>query len=144
MTEAQARNRFVSATVARLATVDMRTNPPKPHLVPIVFALLDDDTVVSAVDHKPKRTTALRRLVNISANPHVCLLVDRYSDDWTQLWWVRADGRARVVEPGHEQGLRKHAIAALEHRYGQYHRRPITGALVFVEVMRWSGWSAGG
>ena len=36
-----------------------------PHVVPIVFAV-DGDRVYSAVDAKPKRTRALRRLANIA------------------------------------------------------------------------------
>jgi hypothetical protein len=30
----------------------------------------------------------------LSENPRVSLLVDRYAEYWTQLWWVRADGDA--------------------------------------------------
>ena len=68
-----------------------------PHLVPIVFVLVDD-VVWSAVDGKPKSTRALRRLGNIRSDPRVSLLVDHYGDDWSQLWWVRLDGLARVVD----------------------------------------------
>jgi subtilisin family serine protease len=63
-----------------------------------VFAV-SGDAIYSAVDHKPKRTTALRRLANVAANPRVALLVDHYDEDWTRLWWVRADGTARVLDP---------------------------------------------
>ena len=62
-----------------------------PHLVPITFAV-DGDALYSAVDAKPKSTRALRRLANIAANPAVSVLVDHYDDDWTRLWWARADG----------------------------------------------------
>jgi len=91
----QARERFAAARVARLATAD---RDGRPHIVPIVFAL-DGDRIYSAVDQKPKRTTALRRLANVAANPNVSLLVDDYDDDWDRLWWVRADGRATVLDP---------------------------------------------
>ena len=30
------------------------------------------------------------------------MLVDHYDDDWTQLWWVRADGVAAVHHSGEE------------------------------------------
>jgi len=125
-----------------MATVGAASRQPTPHLVPIVFALLGEDTVVSAVDHKPKRTSALRRLANIRENPAVALLTDGYSDDWDALWWVRADGRARVVEPGSEPGLREAAFDALTARYPQYEQRRPSGDLIVVEVSRWSGWSA--
>lgn len=127
--------------MVRLATV---ATGAVPHLVPITFALLGPDTVVTAVDHKPKRTTALRRLANIRGNPSVCLLADHYEEEWSRLWWVRADGRARIVEPGEEPNLRTAAVAALADRYPPYRDRPPAGALIVVTVERWSGWSAAG
>ncbi len=141
MNEADARALFASARVARLATADERG---RPHLVPIVFAPLADDRLVSAVDHKPKRTAALKRLANIAANPAVAVLVDQYADDWDDLWWARADGRARVLDAaGEEEALRAAALAALVERYPQYRERPPTdGAVIVVEVTRWSAWRA--
>jgi PPOX class probable F420-dependent enzyme len=139
MDAAQARQRFSTATVARMATVG---SAGTPHLVPIVFALLGEDRVVTAVDHKPKRTTALLRLKNIAQNPAVSLLADEYRDDWDALWWARADGRARVLAPDQEPGLRAQAIDALVARYVQYAQRRPSGDLIVVEVQRWSGWRA--
>jgi len=136
---AEAHARLAGARVAHLATADA---DGRPHVVPITFAVLADGTIVSAVDHKPKRTTALRRLANIAANPQVAVLADYYAEDWTQLWWARADGVARVVDAGEEPALRTRALDALELRYPPYRRRPPTGALVVVDVARWSGWSA--
>ena len=89
MTPEEARRRFAGARVARLATISA---DGAPHLVPFVFAVAGD-TVYSAVDAKPKRTTALKRLANIDRDPRVTLLADHYDDDWTALWWVRADAR---------------------------------------------------
>jgi PPOX class probable F420-dependent enzyme len=139
MTAAEARARLAGARVARLATADA---DGRPHVVPCTFALLDDATIVSAVDHKPKRTTALKRLANVAANPQVAVLADHYSDDWQALWWARADGRARVVAPGDEPALRAAAVDALAARYTPYRERPPDGPLVVIEVLRWSGWSA--
>jgi PPOX class probable F420-dependent enzyme len=134
VTEAQARERFAAARIGRLATADSQG---RPHLVPIVFAVVGD-RVYSVVDAKPKRTTALRRLANVRQNPFVAVLVDHYDDaDWDALWWVRADGRARVLEPGDTEARR--ALALLHERYPQ--QRP-TGAVLAVDVERWSGWSA--
>ncbi|MFD8559388.1 TIGR03668 family PPOX class F420-dependent oxidoreductase [Streptosporangium canum] len=137
MDELQARARFRDARVARLATADARG---RPHLVPVTFDL-DGDTVAFAVDHKPKRTTDLRRLRNIAANDRVCLLVDHYDDDWTRLWWVRADGRARVAGDGAD---RERALARLAERYPQYRGRPPRGPVVLIAVESWTGWSYGG
>jgi PPOX class probable F420-dependent enzyme len=127
-----ARGRFDVARVARLATAD---DFGHPHLVPVVYAV-DGAVIHSAVDAKPKSSTALRRLANIAANPQVSLLVDYYDDDWTHLWWARADGRARVHDDGSA------AIRALAQRYPQYREAPPDGPFIAITVERWSGWSA--
>jgi len=139
VTPEEARERFAAARVARLATADAGG---RPHLVPVVFAV-DGDTIVSAVDDKPKRTTRLRRLANVADNRAVALLADHYDDeDWSALWWVRADGTARVLRPQEPEG--RDAVALLRERYAQYARRPPAGPVLAVDVTRWSGWSATG
>ncbi len=139
MTAAEARTRLAGARVAHLATAGA---DGRPHVVPCTFAVLDDATIVSAIDHKPKRTTALRRLANIAANPQVALLADHYADDWDALWWARADGTARIVAPEAEPELRAAAVRSLTARYAPYRERPPDGPLVVIAVRRWSGWSA--
>ena len=131
----EARELLVSARVARLATV---SEDGRPHLVPITFALVGRDTLVTAVDEKPKRTRALRRLRNIAANPTVCVLADHYEDDWTGLWWVRADGVAHVSDAADEPA----ALAALDARYPQYTERSPDGPVIVISVERWTGWDA--
>jgi PPOX class probable F420-dependent enzyme len=132
----QVRERFDRARVARLATLDAAG--PRPHLVPVTFARVGNQTLVTAVDQKPKRTPALRRLRNIAANPRVCVLADHYEDDWTRLWWVRADGVARIGEAAEEPA----ALAALVARYPQYTGRPPGGPVIVISVERWVGWAA--
>lgn len=134
MTAAEARTRFAAARVARLATADAEGIP---HLVPIAFAVAGD-TIYSAVDAKPKRTRALRRLANVRENPAVSLLVDHWDeDDWAALWWVRADGRGRVLDPEDPEARR--AAVLLRERYP---RQRDAGEVLAVEVERWSGWAA--
>lgn len=133
MTIQEARQRFADARVARLATAGA---DGRPHLVPIVFAV-QGDRIYSAVDAKPKRTTSLRRLANVRENPAVALLVDHYDDDWSQLWWVRADGSGRVLDADQEEA--QQAIALLRDRYPQ---QQATGAVLAIDVGRWKGWSA--
>jgi len=130
----EARRRFTGASVARLATVSAGT---APHLVPMVFAV-DGDVVYTAVDAKPKSTTALRRLSNIDVNPRVSILVDHYVDDWRLLWWVRADGTARR---GEDADLSR-AITLLTLRYPQYRDEPPSGPAIVVHIDHWSGWRA--
>jgi PPOX class probable F420-dependent enzyme len=131
----EARGRFAAARVARLATAD---TAGQPHLVPVTFAL-HHGAIVTVVDHKPKRSTHLKRLANIAANPRVSLIVDDYADDWDALWWARADGVACILEDG---SVRQEAIDQLVMKYGQYRERRPTGPLLLVEVRRWSGWAA--
>jgi PPOX class probable F420-dependent enzyme len=140
MDAADARAKLAGARVAHLATADLEG---RPHVVPMTFALLDDATIVTAVDHKPKRTTALRRLANIAANPQVAVLADHYAEDWTQLWWARADGTGRVVAPDEDPALRASALSALATRYAPYRDRPPAGPIVVIDVQRWSGWRGG-
>ncbi len=133
----EARARFAASPVARLATVGA---DGLPHLVPVCFALLRD-RIVTAVDHKPKRTSRLRRLANIAANPAVCLLVDAYDPaDWSALWWARADGAAHVVEA--EDPASAEAIDALVERYPQYRAARPEGPVIDIAIARWSGWNA--
>jgi PPOX class probable F420-dependent enzyme len=134
MTTAEARKRFAAARVARLATTDATG---RPHLVPIAFAV-SGDHIYSVVDAKPKRTIALRRLRNVRENNAVALLVDHYEDaNWSALWWVRADGVARVLDPGEPEAER--AIRRLRERYPQ---QRAMGPVLAVDVTRWSSWSA--
>jgi PPOX class probable F420-dependent enzyme len=134
--ETEARERFAAARVARLATADASG---RPHLVPLVFAV-EGDHIYSAVDAKAKRTTALRRLANVRENAAVALLVDHYDDaDWDALWWVRADGRGRVLDPAETEAQR--ALGLLSRRYPQQRG---AGVVLAVDVERWSGWAAGG
>jgi PPOX class probable F420-dependent enzyme len=132
----RARARLAAAPVARLASVG---RDGRPHLIPICFAL-DGATLLSAVDHKPKRTLALRRLANVAANPAVSVLADHYEEDWSRLWWVRADGLARIAEPRSAEHAR--AVELLVARYEQYRGRPPEGPAIVIEIQRWSGWSA--
>jgi PPOX class probable F420-dependent enzyme len=130
----EARERFAAARVARLATADAAG---RPHLVPIAFAI-KGETIYSAVDAKPKRTRALRRLTNVRVNPAVSLLVDHWEeDDWGRLWWVRADGEGRVLDPAESEAAR--AVELLRERYP---RQRADGAVLAVDVKRWSGWAA--
>lgn len=129
------RARVARARVARLATVDADT---RPHVVPIVFAV-DGDALWFVIDAKPKRTSDVRRVRNIAANPAVSVLVDHYDEDWTRLWWVRLDGRGRVLRGDDEQ---RDPVMRLRDRYPQYRDMPLAGPVVEVAIERWRGWSA--
>jgi len=135
LAEDQARSLFAAARVARLATADSRG---QPHLVPVTFAVAGG-MVYIAIDHKPKTTLNLKRLRNISVNPAASLLVDHYSDDWSALWWARADGQARILA---DEAARQHPVDLLVAKYPQYAERRPEGPVISISVARWSGWAA--
>jgi PPOX class probable F420-dependent enzyme len=127
-------DRFAAAKVARLATI---TPDGPPHLVPIVFAVAES-TIYTAVDGKPKSSQRLRRLANIEANPRVSILVDHYADDWSRLWWVRADGIATIH---HDGSTCERGYELLHAKYPQYQYVPLDGPVIAVDVDQWSSWS---
>jgi len=104
--------------------------------VPVVFAL-DGRRIVVPVDTvKPKRTVELARVANVRRDPRCVLLADRYSDDWTQLWWVRVHAEARVAEnPGPW-------LAALAGRYPQYATSGAVASVLLLTPTALRGWIA--
>jgi PPOX class probable F420-dependent enzyme len=136
----EARRRFAAARVARLGTV---TPQGRPHLVPVTFAVLDipepDGSIAFAVDAKPKTSRSLQRLRNLAEHPAATLLADVYDDDWSRLWWVRADGTARIVDHGPDFDR---ALDELSAKYPQYQAQRPAGPAVLVAVDRWRGWAA--
>jgi PPOX class probable F420-dependent enzyme len=125
--------RLDGARVGHLATVKA---DGAPHIVPMVFAMVGD-SVVTAVDWKPKAGRRLQRLRNIEANPAVSFMVDGYSDDWDRLWWVRVDGTAIIHSRGDQWET---AIAALREKYPQYRDRPPEGEVIRITPSRVSSW----
>ncbi|MEW1887611.1 TIGR03668 family PPOX class F420-dependent oxidoreductase [Streptomyces sp. NPDC085659] len=129
----EARELFLRAPVARLATA---SGGGVPHIVPVTF-VVQEDMIYFAVDHKPKDTWNLRRLRNIHENDQVAVLVDHYADDWSRLWWARADGHAEVWS---DVERRKDPVELLRGKYHQYRENAPGGPVVAIEVGRWSGW----
>lgn len=132
----EAWRRLAEARVAYLATVRA---DGLPHVVPIVFAAGDDRMIYSIADPKPKAGLDLLRHRNIATNPAVSLLVEHYDEAWEALWWVRADGTARVVDGGAERDT---AIRLLRAKYPQYATwsSPF-GAATVIDVERVSSWA---
>ena len=133
MDEAEARARLAAAPVAHLGTV---ASDGRPRVVPFCF-VVEGDTLYSAVDHKPKTTTRLRRLDDIAAHPDVTVLVDHYDDDWARLWWVTVRGRAEIAA---EAQPARDLLAA---KYAQYRDRPPRGPFIRVALQEWRWWSGG-
>jgi PPOX class probable F420-dependent enzyme len=149
----QAERVFVaSARTAALATTPV--NGP-PRLVPICFVL--DETaapfrIYSPLDEKPKRVAdprGLARVRDIAANPAVAMLIDRWSEDWSALGWIRIEGRADLIEGGEPGTKAEHdwAVSELRGKYPQYatHRleeRPII-RIVVERIRTWGNLGGG-
>jgi PPOX class probable F420-dependent enzyme len=100
--------------------------------VPVVFAV-DGGRILLPVDTvKAKATTRLQRLVNLEHDPRCVLLVDRYDDDWSRLWWVRVHATATVVEAGHP---------ALT-RFPRYREEGAVVATIVLDPAAVTGWRA--
>jgi PPOX class probable F420-dependent enzyme len=107
--------------VARLATIDSEL---KPYLVPVVFVFRDNHFFIP-IDEKRKNTKPekLRRVKNIQGNPHVALLIDEYSEDWTRLAFVMIQGIASIVKSRPQSDVQlQQALKELTTKYIQYQK----------------------
>lgn len=129
---------LASSRVARLATVGA---DGRPHLVPVVFAV-DGDELVVPLDGKPKRVDArrLRRVRNVEETGRACLLVDRWSEDWSQLAWLMLECRAWVAD------VSAGDLERLRSRYPQYADVAVVGAIRLApeHVVEWAAQGSGG
>lgn len=104
--------------------------------VPVVFVVVGGliGTPIDTV--KAKRHMRLARIDNLTRDARCVLLVDRYSDDWSQLWWVRVHARA---EPDRDPTSWAEALTRRYPAYGQ------PGAIAGVLSLRptaVTGWAA--
>jgi PPOX class probable F420-dependent enzyme len=139
------RSFILAARRAVLATI---APDGRPRLVPICFALADEQPVLySPLDDKPKRSADpldLARVRDLRSDPRVTVLVDRWDEDWTRLAWLRAEGTAELIvpgTPGRDGPEHSEAVAKLRSRYPQYelHRldeRP----LIRITIERVTDW----
>lgn len=126
------RNRLADERFGVLGTIN---SDGSPHLVPVVFAVVGDHIVAPVDAIKPKRTTRLRRVRNLEERPRACLLVDHRSEDWSELWWVRAD--LRYVGDATDD-----EAAALRERFPQYEPDDALTAVLRLRIEGITGWSA--
>jgi PPOX class probable F420-dependent enzyme len=109
--------------------------------VPVTYAVDEDGYVGVPVDRvKPKGSSRLQRERNLEADPRATLLVEHWDrDDWSRLWWVRAELRWR----GDAAASQETALAVrLAGRYPQYQDRPFDRILV-MRIVGLAGWAAG-
>ena len=130
---------ILSLKVARLSTV---TPSRVPHSVPICFALSGNDTIYTPIDSKPKKDISkpLERINNIANNDEVVVLFDKYSENWDELAYVMAKGKAKVVSDEQENIL---AAKLLEDRYIQYRDQnylPRGATIIGIRVYDYISW----
>lgn len=121
------RSFVAAARRAILATIDPQGDP---RLVPVCFVLAPEPDAIgrpilhSPLDEKPKAVADprdLARVQDLLVLPKVTVLVDRWSEDWERLGWVRLYGRGELLEPEErERAEHAAACAALREKYPQY------------------------
>jgi len=111
------RNIIISHKIARMATVDGSGNPL---VLPVCFAY-DGRCIYSPIDKKPKRVSSdkLKRVRNVLGNPNVSLLIDKYVENWNNLYYVIIVGRADVLNGGEEY---ERSLKILSDKYDQYRK----------------------
>jgi PPOX class probable F420-dependent enzyme len=128
---------LAEARTATLATIDP---DGRPRLVPICF-VLTVDVIWSPLDEKPKAVAdvrALARVRDIVARPSVTVLVDRWSEDWSRLAWVRVYGHAALVEPG---DVPDSVLQGLRAKYPQYLGHDLESRpLISIAIERVASW----
>jgi len=146
LTETQ--HAFVVA--ARRAVLVTLAPDGRPRPIPICHALDRDGTVLwTPIDAKPKASDdplRLARVRDVLARPRVSVLVDRWTEDWAGLAWVRLDGSAVVLPapgPQEERGEHDRAVAGLRDRYAPYRDHDLASRpLIRITVERVTEWHA--
>ena len=111
-----------------------------PDPQPVVYAVTEDGHVGVPIDRvKPKSSTRLRREDNLEADPRGSLLIEQWdAEDWSRLWWVRAELH-HLPDPPPE------VVRDLEDRLArtvpQYADKPFHRVLV-CRIVGVTGWSA--
>lgn len=137
---------------ARRAVLATTRADGRPRLVPLAFAAdqaASPLVIYSALDEKPKSVADVRQLGRVRdllARPQVSVLVDRWSEDWSELAWLRLDGTAEMLDPADAGAAAEHAhaLSLLRGRYAQYATQDLEGRPVIrITVERVASWSAG-
>lgn len=137
LTEEVARSRLAEQVHGVLCTLHPRRGPDPQ---PVVYAVSDDGHVGVPIDRvKPKSSSRLQREDNLAADPRGALLIERWDvDDWSRLWWVRAD-LEHVGDPA--RALVDDLADRLAQTVPQYADKPFHRVLV-CRIVGVTGWSA--
>ena len=107
---------------------------------PVVYAVTDDRHVGVPIDRvKPKSSSRLQREVNLAADRRASLLTELWdAEDWSRLWWVRADLEHLSDPPS---SLTDDLADRLASTVPQYADKPFDRILV-LRIVTITGWSA--
>ena len=133
----EARARLSAGIHGVLCTMHPQRGPDPQ---PVVYAVSDDGHLGVAIDQvKPKASTRLKREDNLAADPRGTLLIEHWeTEDWSRLWWVRADLR-HVPDP--PTPVTDDLTDRLAHAVQQYADKPFHRVLV-CRIVNVTGWSA--
>jgi PPOX class probable F420-dependent enzyme len=138
--EGWARELLIESRLGHLAT---STKRGKPHVVPVCY-VFNGASLYTVIDEKPKRRkpTQLRRVLNIAENPNVCMVVDHYEEDRSELKYVMVRGSVEIV---HEGEAHKRAVTLLREKYKQYRQMKLEDRpLIKIKPINVIAWSARG
>lgn len=137
LSEETARSRLSEHIHGVLCTLHPQRGPDPQ---PVVYAVSDDGHVGVPIDRvKPKTSSRLQRERNLAADPRGSLLIERWdADDWSQLWWVRAE-LEHVPDP--PPSLVDELANRLARTVPQYADRPFHRVLV-CRIVGVAGWAA--
>lgn len=108
-----------------------------PHVVPVVF-VRHDDQVFCPIDGKPKSKGMLRRVRNLEVNPRAALVLDHYSENWEELWWLRLDCHASI------ENMTDDVARLLRQKYRGYEFYDVGLSLIKLSCHNWNFWSMSG
>lgn len=133
----EARQRLAAHVHGVFATLHPERGPDPQ---PVVYAVSDDGHVGVPIDSvKPKARTRLQREDNLDADPRGALLVEHWdAEDWSRLWWVRADVE-HVTDP--PAAVVDELADRLATTVPQYADKPFHRVLV-CRIVSVTGWSA--
>lgn len=137
LTEEEARSRLGEHVHGVFCTLHPSRGPDPQ---PVVYAVSDDGHVGVPIDKvKPKASSRLQREDNLEADPRGSLLVEHWDpEDWSRLWWVRADVE-HVDDP--PASVIDDLADRLARTVPQYADKPFHRVLV-CRLVRVTGWAA--
>jgi len=127
--------------VAHLATSGVDRQPV---VVPICY-VFDGENIYTPLDEKPKsvKPAALKRVRNIQEQSQVALVIDDYSEDWSDLAYVLITGSARIISPSEASSEHSRAVELLRVKYPQYRSMKIHELpMIKIKPARFKCWRA--